>query len=242
MKRFRWLLAAAVVVITASALAGVAQPHFGRAADTPAPGTTITVTATGTAQTTPDRASFQFGVDSRASTAREALAKNAAAATKMIDALKAAGVPASDIQTTGVWLSPRTATDGTVTGYEASNSVSAKTIVAKSGPLVDAAVAAGATNVWGPSLLVADEDALYRDALKNAVATAAAEAGAMAAASGLTLGAPRTISEGSQAQPYPIAGNNAGAAATPGGAAPTTPIETGTQSMSATVTVTYNAS
>src|SRR5262249_54988089 len=121
-----------------------------------------------------------------------------------------------------------------VVGYVATNSVSAKTTLAKAGGLVDAAVGAGANGVSGPMLSRSDADAQYRNALKDAVADAKDKAQALATPSGLTLGAVQTVVEGSQASPpMPLAAKAADAS---------TPIEAGTQSIEATVTVTYEAS
>jgi uncharacterized protein YggE len=83
-----------------------------------------------------------------------------------------------------------------------------------------------------------DEDALYRDALKDAVADAKSKAEALAAAGGLSLGGVQAIVEGAQSSPPIIYSQKAADAA--GSAA--TPIEPGTQTTEATVTVTYNAS
>jgi uncharacterized protein YggE len=241
MRRFRWIVFLAALLLTASAVAGVVEPRLVRAADTP-PGRTITVVGNGTAKAVPDRASFTFEVDTQATDAKAALAKNATLATAVIAALKNAGVASTDLQTSGVWLSPQRDSSGTaVTGFTASNSVSATTDIAKAGPLVDAAVAAGATGVSGPNLLVSDEDALYREALKDAVADAAQKAAAIAAASGLTLGSVQTISEGTQGPVYPYGGIASTAGATSAGAV-ATPIEPGQQSSTAMVTVTYDAS
>jgi uncharacterized protein len=235
MRRSRWILFLSALLLVASAIAGVAQPRFGRAAETPAK-KTITVTGSGTVTTVPDRASFQFTVESRAATAKAALAKNADEAAAVIAALKNAGIAAADLQTSQVYLNPQMNQDGTdVVGYVASNSVSAKTTLAKAGAIVDAAVGAGANGVSGPMLSRSDEDALYRDALKNAVANALDKAKALASASGLTLGGVQTVIEGSQgSQPIPFAAKAAADSATP--------IEPGTQTIEASVTVTYNAS
>ena len=60
-----------------------------------------------------------------------------------------------------------------ITGYDASNSVSAIVRgLSDVGDVIDAAVAAGANNVSGPSLSRDDQDKLYRDALEDAVAKA----------------------------------------------------------------------
>ncbi|HET8529070.1 MAG TPA: SIMPL domain-containing protein [Gaiellaceae bacterium] len=218
--------------LLAAAVAGVAQPRLGRAADTAPAGRTITTGGSGSVTTVPDRATFTFGADARAATAKAALAQANGAADALVAALKRGGVADADLQTSDVSLTPQTTQDGTrVTGYVASTSVTATTTIANAGPLVDAAVAAGATNVSGPSLSRADTDALYRDALKRAVADARAKADALAAASGLTLGAVRTVVEGGGATPVPLPMAADGAAK----------IEPGTQTVDATVTVTFDA-
>jgi uncharacterized protein YggE len=235
MKRFRWILPLALLLLVASAIAGVAQPHFGRSATTVPAQKTITVSGNGTVTSVPDRAEVGFTVDTQAKTAAAALAQNAAAASKVIAALKGAGVAAADIQTSQVSLSPQTSQDGlTILGYSASNSVSVRSPIAAAGTLIDTAVAAGADSVSGPSLSLSEQDSLYRDALKQAVADAKLKAQALADSAGLTLGDAQSITEGSVATPVPMAGKlNAPAS---------TPIEPGTQDVQATVTVTYAAS
>jgi len=236
MMRLRRLLPLAGLLLAASAIAGVAQPHFGRAADTTPQSKTITVTGNGTVTVVPDRASFGFSAETRADTAKNALARNADLANAIVAALKSAGIAAADIQTQQVSLSPQTNQDGTqVVGYTASTSVSVQTTIAKAGAIVDAAVGAGANGVSGPSLSRSDQDAQYRDALKQAVADAKEKAQALATAGGLSLGGVRTMVEGSNSMPIPFAvGKTADAA----GVA----IEPGTQEIDASVTVTYDAS
>src|SRR5207253_4484827 len=107
MNRLRTILVLAGVLLVAAAIAGVAQPHLGRSA-TPSTGTEITVTGDGTVNATPDQASFDFGVTTQGTTAAEALSRNNSEARSIIDALKKAGIDASDIQTTQVSLWPQT--------------------------------------------------------------------------------------------------------------------------------------
>jgi uncharacterized protein len=233
MMRFRWILLLAGVLLLASAVAGVAQPRLGHAAGTTTK--TITVTGNGSVTAVPDQAGFDFTVETRASTARAALAQNSTAAAAVVAAVKNAGVADDDIQTSQVSLSPQTNQAGTqIIGYAASNSISVKTSIAKAGSIVDAAVGAGADGVSGPSLSISDQDAKYRDALKKAVAVAHAKAQALADAAGLSLGGVQTIVEGAAQYPVPLAQKadmSAGVA-----------IQPGTQTVDATVTVTYVAS
>jgi hypothetical protein len=235
MKRFRWTLLLALLLLVASAIAGVAQPHFGRSATGTPAAKTITVSGNGTATSVPDRAQVSFSVNTQAKTAAGALAQSSDAATKVIAALKGAGVAAADIQTSDVSLSPRTTPDGlTIVGYTASNSITVDSAITRAGTLIDTAVGAGATGVSGPSLSLSDQDSLYREALKKAVADAQLKAQALADAAGLTLGAAQSIAEGSAAAtPLPMAGR---------ADATSTPVEPGTQDVQATVTVTYAAS
>jgi uncharacterized protein YggE len=235
MTRLRSILLLGGLLLVASAVAGVAQPRIGSAAATPA-AKTITVIGDGTVTAVPDRASFSFTVESRATTAKAALAQNADAAAGVIAALKRAGVAAADLQTGAVSLDPQQNSDGTaVVGYVASNTVTAATAIAQAGVLVDAAVGAGATGVNGPALTRSGTDALYRDALKAAVANASEKAKTLAAASGVTLGSVQSVVEGSQPTPVFASAGKAYDAAT-------TPIEPGTQTTDATVTVTYEVS
>ncbi len=81
----------------------------------------------------------------------------------------------------------------------------------------------------GPFFTRSDEAALYRRALRAAVADARAKAQAMAAAAGRRLGPVRSVVEGSPG-PIPV-GAGAKQAAEP------TPIEPGTQTIEAAVTV-----
>jgi len=232
MTRLRSILLLAGLVLAASAVAGIAQPRLGRAAEAPAK--TITVTGNGSVTVVPDQAGFDFTVDTRATTAQAALAQNAAAAAAVAAAIKNAGIDPAAIQTSQVSLSPQTNDDGTqILGYAASNTVSVTTTIAKAGSVVDAAVGAGADGVSGPSLSRSDQDAQYATALKMAVANAGDKAKALAAAGGLTLGGVQTIVEGAGQIPMPLAQK---ADVTAGVA-----IEPGTQTIDATVTVTYGA-
>src|SRR5437016_7789606 len=168
MTRLRYVLLISGVLLVAAAIAGVALPEKGRAADTST--TTITVTGNGSVNATPDKASFNFGVQVNAGTAGEALRKDSEQAQAIIDALKKAGIPDSDIQTTSVSLWPQTSNDGqTITGYQASNSVNVSAKIDQAGSLVDAAARAGANQIDGPNLSVGDRSTYYAKALKLAV-------------------------------------------------------------------------
>ena len=233
MMRLRSILLIAGFLLVASAIAGVAQPRIGNAAGTTTP-KTITVTGDGSVTTVPNQAGFDFTVDTRATTAKAALAQNADAAAAVAAAVKNAGVDAADIQTSQVSLSPQTNQAGTdITGYAASNTISVTAAIAKAGSIVDAAVGAGADGVSGPSLSLSDQDVQYQDALKKAVANAHDKAQALADAGALSLGGVQTSVEGGGQVPMPFAqkaGVSAGVA-----------IEPGSQTIDASGSVTYEA-
>jgi uncharacterized protein YggE len=224
------LLLVAVLLLGAAAVAGVAQPQRSVAADsTDTPQRTLTVSGTGTATSTPTRASLSFGVQTKAATAKGALAQNATAMRKVLDALDQAG--AKNVQTQSVQLSPMYGESQDVLGYLASNTVSATVSYSAAGATIDAAVDAGANEISGPSPVAEDADALYRKALANAVANAREHAEALADAAGVKLGAVSAISESGGAIPiYQKAAASA---------ADSTPVIPGAQETTANVTVTF---
>jgi uncharacterized protein YggE len=233
---FAKIVAAGIAAVLVAAFAGVGRPEQARG--TPEQERSVTVTGTGTVSVVPTRAHFSFGVESRGTSAAGALSANAAATRKVIDALKAAGIDAGDIQTEQVSLSTLYSDDGrSITGYAASNSVGVVVRrLGQAGRLVDEAVAAGANNVSGPSLDTGDRADLYREALAAAVADARAKAETVARESGLTLGRATIVQEGVPEAPDSYADRAAVAAAE------STPIEPGKGEVAATVTVTFAAS
>lgn len=217
----------------AAALATAILPGSASSAAAEAGG--ITVVGIASVTSVPDRAELSFGVESQGRTAKAALAANAAEMRKVIAAVKAAG--GTDVKTQSVSLSPRYDEKNEVQAFVAANTVSAMIKnIARAGSLIDAAVTAGANQVYGPSLSSGDQTEQYRQALKAAVANARASAQVLAAAADLSLGRVTAIIEGGGApQPLPYAANK-------GLALDSTPIEPGTQQTTANVAVTFSVS
>jgi uncharacterized protein YggE len=228
MRRLLPLALATAALLVVAALAGIARPEaaHGELA-TP---DTVTTTGHGVVVAVPDEATVTAGVHTQAASAAGALAENAKLMNEVVAALKHAG--GEKLQTQQVSLSPQLNEQGQVTAYSADNTVSAQTKVAGAGALIDAAVAAGANTVSGPTLGVAGRDALYRDALKKAVADARAKAEALAEAGGFGVGQVSTVTEQSADGPVPVF-DAAAAKST------STPVEPGTQDVAADVTVTF---
>ena len=199
----------------------------------------LTVTGTHVVRVAPDTAEWSFGVQSRATTARGAVAGASRGMRAVVNALRRAGVARKDIRTDQVSLYPQLSEgSGRVDGYHASTTVSAVVrTLSRAGAVVEAAVAAGATEVYGPSLTRSDADAQYRVALDGAYEDANAKA-ELAAKVGVSLGAPSAIVEGSPARPEPYHGAEAMSA----GAGDAVAVEPGRTGITASVTVTFTIS
>jgi uncharacterized protein YggE len=225
------IAALAALLLGAAALVGVGRPDGAHGKGSPS-GQAITVTATGTIEQVPDRAQLGFAVVTRADTAKQTLDASSAETRRMVDALRRAGIDAKSIQTQDVSLDPHFTQDGNrIDGYTARNSVTVLSPIGRAGPVVDAAVAAGANEISGPSLSVSDRDRLYQDALKDAVRAARAKATAIAQAAGVQVGAVTNVVEnGGEPQPYAYQAASLARSA---------PIEPGTQKIEANVTVTF---
>ena len=196
----------------------------------------ITVVGTGSTRAVPDVAEWSFGVQTTDATAAAALAANSAAMDDVVAALRASGIGEDDLRTEQVSVYPRLSDDGrAVVGYDASNTVRA-TIreLDRAGATVDAAVSAGANQVYGPTLTLSDSKAQYGAAVEAAFDDARARAEAIAVKAGLSLGAPVAIVEGGGGGAAPfdrLAAAEAGAA--------DVAVQPGTQDVSATLTVTF---
>jgi uncharacterized protein len=230
------IAAAAALVLVAAAIAGVGRPEEARSEQgTPTRG--ITVTASGKVDAVPDQAALELGVETQAPNAKDALSQNAERLRRVLDALRKAGVSKDDVRTSYVSLWPERDDEGvSISGYSAHNTVSVEVEVAKAGDAIDAAVAAGANVVGGPSMSVGDREALQRKALKDAVEAARAKAEALADAAGVELGRVTSVVESpgyALPPPMPYAAEAARDAVV------STPIEPGKQQIDASVTVTF---
>jgi uncharacterized protein YggE len=199
---------------------------------------TISVSASATIKSKPNLANFSFGVTSRGASASEALAANSAAMRRVIAVIKKQGVKPRDIQTQQLNVSQITDSSGYTIGYRASNSVSVDLHkVAKTGVLISRATAAGANLESGPTFSQVYTDLIYKRALNRALDRAHAKAASIAGHTGLDLGKPATIKEGTE-NVVPVYGSFDRMALS---AAPV-PIQSGRVEVSASVTVVYSVS
>src|SRR5829696_8834156 len=134
------------IVALAALVAAVSVP--GQASSAAAEAGGITVQGTASVASVPDRAELSFGVETQGQTAKAALAANAAELRRVIAAVKAAG--GTNVRTQSVSLSPRYNERNEVQAFVATNTVAATVNeIAKGGALIDAAVEAGANQVYG---------------------------------------------------------------------------------------------
>jgi uncharacterized protein YggE len=203
-----------------------------------APRRSITVSASGSVSAEPDMARITSGVATEAPVARDAVSKNSEAMQKIIAGLKAAGIDEKDIQTTSFHIEPRytRAREGepsVIDGYRATNQVQVVIHnLDKLGDVLDRLVALGANEMAGLSFDVSQAEKLRDEARKEAVANAQRRAKLYADAAGVQLGEVLSIDEGGGNAPRPIFAGRALKA-------DAVPIERGSETLEATVSVTW---
>jgi len=200
----------------------------------------ITVTGSGNVTGTPDQLVLAMGVQVNGPSVGSALARANDAVSHVTAALRARGVAAADIQTSGLSIWPNyPASSQAPSGYGVSESLTATlNSLAAAGAQVDAAVHAGgdATTVSGISLNLTDTGPLLAQARARALADATAKAAQYARALGDPLGPVVSITDQADAQPLPVYGAESSAAAKA-----SVPISPGTQQLSVSITVVFAA-
>lgn len=206
-------------------------------------GPVVQLSVTETVKAKPDIAEVSAGVSSDAPTAVAAMGANAKAMTAVIARIKALGIDQDDIQTTGVNLSPRYDYDNTTRrqifrGYTVSNRVSVTLReIDRTGPVLDALVAAGATDISGPNFSIDDDTAAKAQAREAAMKRAEGMARNYASWAGYANVRLLEVSENVFAnQPQPMMRDAMKVQAV---SAESTPIEPGMVGSSVTVSVTY---
>lgn len=194
-----------------AALAAV--PALANEASGVAPGDTLlTVTADGKSTRMPDIANFSAGITTVGATASAAMAANATAMTRVIGALKAAGIADRDMQTSNLSLNPvfDSGTHGDanhprITGYQATDNVAVRArAIGEMGRVIDTLVGAGANEVSGPNFDLDHPEAALDEARASAIATARSRAELYARATGLKVLRILAISESGGYSPQPM--------------------------------------
>jgi uncharacterized protein YggE len=166
--------------------------------------TLLEVQAVGQASVAPDVAYLNIGVVSTGLTAKEATDANAAQMTRVIAAIRAAGIEPRHIRSQQINVQPRFARAGQndylgqaqISGYVANNNVAVTvTKLDQASAVVSAAFGAGANSVNGPNLGLIDNGKAVAEARKDALATARAEAESYASGLGMRIARVLRVSE-----------------------------------------------
>ncbi|MGF6860532.1 uncharacterized protein YggE [Rhodobacteraceae bacterium MBR-64] len=173
----------------------------------------LVVTGEGRVAAAPDMAMITLGVRSDARTARDALAHNSERVATVLDGLRAAGIAARDMQTSGLSLGPNWENrvvngqpQNLITGFTAANMVTVRVRdLSGLGAILDKVVADGANTFNGLQFDLQDRRASLDKARHRAVLDARQKADLYAKAAGLTLGPVLTLTEqGGGARPQPM--------------------------------------
>lgn len=225
-----------VVALLALAPLGAAQTL--PITQTPA-STGVSVVGQGIVLAQPDTAHITLGVD----VSDQSLANAQAEAARRMDAvvarLKADGIADSDIHTTAYNLNPQYDNQQTLRGYQIQNLVDVRsTNVNNLGPLIDDAIGAGASRVYGIRFEASNMQDLKNQARDQAMQNARAKADQLALDGGVSLGKPLAINESDPSGTTPVRAPAAAPAAAQ--SAPQTPIQPGELQVQTTVQVTWS--
>jgi len=206
---------------------------------------TLTVSAQGIVERAPDQAMLVLAVESEAPSAQAAAQDNAPKMERVVAALRSVGIPAAAMRTTGYDLQPVYARPDQnnqpprIASYRAVNRLQV-TIdrLELVGPALDGAVAAGANRAENLYFQLKDPSAARLEALQLATDRARSEAEAVATAAGETLGLILSIQTDSYSPQPPRPVEFARAVAMDAMQAQT-PVQAGTLSVTASVTIVY---
>jgi uncharacterized protein len=166
----------------------------------------IAVSGRGEVKVTPDRATIQISVQTRAATAAAAAAENASKTQAVLAALRSLGLGNDQLSTINYNINPEQRyepnRDPVVTGYTVTNTILADIQrLNQVGPVIDAAVSRGANMITSLEFYASNTEAARRAALASAIEKARGDAEAAARAARGTLGALLEINIGGYSRP-----------------------------------------
>jgi uncharacterized protein YggE len=168
----------------------------------------IAVTGRGEVKVSPDRATIQISVQTRASTAAAAAAENANKQQAVITALRALGLGTDQLSTINYNVYPEQryeqGKEPVIIAYNVTNTILADVRkLTQVGPVIDAALAHGANMITSLQFYASNTEAARRTAIGTAIEKARADADAAAKAAHGTLGTLLEINIGSYSPPPP---------------------------------------
>lgn len=203
----------------------------------------IVVSGNGETRVDPDLAVVQLGVQSDGKSAQDVQNQLNVIAQRAIDAVRKQGIDDKDIQTGRITLMPIYAPQKpgdtkapAAISYQAANTVTIRVQdLKKVGPVIDAAIGAGANEVQGVTFQLKNDLPFRQKSLAIAVSEAKAKAETIAQALGVRLGGILEVNEGGDVQPIAYARMSAMSSAMPPGA----PVQAGQVSVNANVTIRF---
>jgi uncharacterized protein YggE len=197
----------------------------------------IMVVGRGEVKVTPDRATIQISVQTRAATAAAAATENAAKQQSVLNALRALGLGSDQLSTVNYNVYPeqryQEGKDPEIVGYNVTNTVLVEVRkLNQVGSVIDAALSHGANMITSLQFSASNTEAARRSAIAMAIEKARADADAAARAARGTLGTLLEINIGaySPVPPRPVVMMRVAASA------PETPINPGEDSVTVEVT------
>lgn len=210
----------------------------------------IRVSGTGTVTTSPDEVRISLGVQTEHSDVQVAQEKNAEIMDAIVNAIKEAGIPADDIQTTRYRIYHTTddekSSSSILPGDKKTTFHVSNTVVVtlhdtpRAGEIIDLAVENGANTVTSVQFTLSEEkqQELRDEALTAAVTSARSDADTVAAALGKRIVDVQEVSVGGSYAPVAYAEKSLYTGDAGGGRVPT-PIEAGTLDVIAMVSIAY---
>ena len=224
----------------------IATPVAAAEIQIPVQGPVVELTVSQTVNSKPDIATVGAGVTTRANTASESARLNAVAMQAIIARLRQLGIATEDIQTANFSLNPQFnySNDGTpprFLGHDTNNQVTVKIRkLDRIGPVLDALVAAGANNFFGPNFSLEKDKEDKSAARRAAYADAQSRSRELAGLAGYTNVRLLEISEAyANSGGFMDVGRPSAIIVTAASSEKITPIEPGQVGTSATLTLKY---
>jgi uncharacterized protein len=239
MRRMARVLAPAACALMATGAASAQQ--------LPQPPPQLMVTGTSEAQAVPDVATVSVGVVRQGPNAQEAQSQVNQVATAIIEAITRLGIQRAQIRTQQITLTPiyapqpprpqpQQVEEPRIIGYRAANVISVRIEdLTRIGPVIDAALGAGANQLQGVAFGLRNDLPARQAALRQAAQEARQKAATLAEAMGVQLGEVLEIAEGGvgiRSQVYAAEAMDFRMAAA-------TPVEPGELTIHASVSVRY---
>lgn len=198
----------------------------------------ISVTGRGEVKVSPDRATIQVSVQTRAARAAAAAVENANKQQSVLAALKGLGLASDQLSTINYNVLPEQRyepnREPTIVGYSVTNTILVDVRkLSQVGPVIDAALAHGANTITSLQFYASNTEIARRSAIAGAIEKARADADAAARAAHGSLGTLLEIVIGSYSPPPPRPIMMARAMAS--GAQAETPINPGDETLSVEV-------